>query len=88
MVIEFDAHVNLKFDKMNFFQSNVINCELLKGAWKHGMGLKMTRMHKNMQHVPMLVDKKNSVWTHNETIYKKWHDWIIYKTNKLKYVHI
>jgi len=41
-------------------------------------------MHKNMQHVPMLVDKKNSVWTYNETIYKKWHDWIIYKMNKLK----
>jgi hypothetical protein len=27
-------------------------------------------MHKNMQYVPMLVDKKNSVWTYNETIYK------------------
>jgi hypothetical protein len=58
LVIEFYAHVNLQFDQVYSFQSNVINCESLKGAWNHRMGLKMTRMHKNMQHAPILVDKK------------------------------
>ncbi len=74
--------------KWFFFNPNVINCEWLKGAWSHGMGLKMTRMHKSMQHAPMLVDKKKMFEHIMEQYTKNDINWIIYKMKKFKYVHI